>query len=497
MTRSWIHCRSAPLESASTRQRAPLTVRWCPGLVWAACSSVQFDSVKRTSELRPSEAVRVRRPMFQQHASTLRGAPVVHDLQPPRIHWVFAVSAVWLGAFVLYSFNLLGVYEIGRNFGLLAIFLTFNLGALWFGAKLGGGVQIRPIVIRASTARRLFVGGLLVSIVLLPLMIAGYTGNSVADIPSLAVDPVRAYSDMHGTVTQDRTERLDLLIVRGLFSWLTVLVLPLGLMLAREREIAKWPLVVAYAVPIVFSVARGTDKEIVDAALITICTLFLYRPRKLTAQIRRIPVRKILAGLLILIVVSVIFGVRRSERLESVSVHCFQNTSVCTVLPDPSSDPGAFLATLSYRYVSQGYNGLAAAFDADADACPVVGHSRPLAYLGEVLGYQCDRTLVSQLGSVGWTSRGAWSTGFVDLGNEFGLWFVPLMMIGFGAFTAALHSSTRRGRCYVLQALFVYNLYSLFYMIANLQLAQTGEMYFGYLSWCAMVLIANIMQGGR
>jgi len=409
-------------------------------------------------------------------------------LSPFEHRWFNVCVAFWLICFILYLADPYSIYPHVGNLVKVLIFLTATILCFALGVMAGGG-SFRPLVENPDVARRLFWTSLALNLAILPFNVSAYTGASLSQIPALAFDPAGAYAQMHDVVSGGRDERIELLVFKAVFSWLLVLFLPLAIILYREKRIILMTCGLAFISAFVFSVARGTDKELFDIAILVFAALLLPQERSSTAlPKKRVVVWPYIIGGAGLVFVLGSFVFRKSERLSQLSFHCFQNTSSCVYLNEYIGNPISFLLMMGYRYLTHGFNGLVAAVEATPSFCPFYGHSRPLTFLAEQIGLNCDDSVVQQLDVLGWTSRGAWSTGFVQLGNDFGLWMVPFFFVFFGWYTRRLERVASNTGCYIAKVLFVYNIYSALYMVGNLQLAQTGDIYFGYIFWTIVML---------
>ncbi|MBZ6377434.1 hypothetical protein B5C34_04955 [Pacificimonas flava] len=407
--------------------------------------------------------------------------------------WFNVSIAFWLSCFALYLFDPYDIYPPADSLIKVLIFLALTIFCFGVGAAFGRG-QFTPLISSSRTAKRLFLASLLLNFIILPLNVSTYAGVSLLEVPGLIFDPASAYSQMHDSLAADRSERIELLAFKAIFSWLLVLFLPLAIILYRERRIGLISCGLAFGCAVVFSIARGTDKELFDIAILVFASLLLPidRPQGDRSKAGRVAIWPYIVGGAGLVFILAAFVFRKTERLAQLTFHCFQNTNSCIYLNDYIEDPFTFLFIMGYRYLTHGFNGLEAAVEGAMSFCPFYGHSRPLTYLAEQFGMNCDAGIVQQLDYLGWTSRGAWSTGFVQLGNDFGLWLVPVFFLAFGWYTRRLYRSVSQTGCYIAKTLFVYNIYTLLYMVGNLQLAQTGDIYFGYLFWTAVLFGSSL-----
>lgn len=411
------------------------------------------------------------------------------------------IALWWVFVLLAYSLNLFSIYPEQPNHTQLIYFIlvqSFGLVLVSY-LRMPKGVGV---IVKHTHARLYFVGSLLVSVAVLPLSVSAYTGANLSDLPALMFNPQDAYFNLQNTVSDNRSERAGLLLVKFITSWLLVALIPLALLLYTNKKIGSTLLILAILVPLIMSVFRGTDKEIVDIAIFLVGVSLLGRinaptPFALRAYFLKIIFSKWTLLLVPLTLISfIVFWFRKSSRLGGVVEHCIQNTDACISNQSAISFPFAML----YRYVTHGMNGLAVSFDAISNPCPLVGSSRTVEYLAQFLDIYCDNKITDQLTQLGWTSRGAWSTGFVELANNFGHNFVIIQIFIFAIILKYSGNIYKEEGCYLSGVVFLLNFHILFYMIANLNIFQSGESFAGYVIlnfWFVVMQFKRIFAGGR
>ena len=135
----------------------------------------------------------------------------------------------------------------------------------------------------------------------------------------------------------------------------------------------------------------------------------------------------------------IVFSIRKADRLDRISEFCFKGTNIChdTYFGSDYNDLGFGVVMLT-RYLTQGFHGLAIAFDYEQfESGYGFGHSRPLYFLaGKLFELESQTLLTDQLDELGWASRGLWTTAFVWLGNDIPLFFTPLLIFLFSVILA-------------------------------------------------------------
>ena len=407
-----------------------------------------------------------------------------------------AIVGLWSASLLFYIWDPYVVYRPHPNLGVLVTFIMLNVFILIVVDRTNNK-KLPAFLVSNNSAKTLFKLALLVSVVFLPINIRVYTGSSLSDFTLLLTDPVEAYGRMHLAVSADRSERVGFLMAKLSVSWLTVMLLPLAILLHMKRQISSLTLIFAVSISFVLSVFRGTDKELADIMIFLIAGRLLQTNS--VSIMQKFKFKLLSKESAIFAAGSVVFVYfflfRKSERLANLTYHCFQNTDVCMDYAANSASPFRYLSMLLYRYATHGYYGLSTSFDANQVSCPLIGDSRVLQYIAGTFGIFCETTITTQLDYLGWTSKGAWSTGFTQLANNLGH-FGVFLYIAFFAFSLKLFlNSFRNNQCYLSGVMYMLNFFILFYMIGNLQLQQIGEQYFGYLILNAVVVFLTLRKG--
>lgn len=413
------------------------------------------------------------------------------------------VVLFWTGTLLLYMIDVFGVYADARNNLLLLTFVTLHILIL-IGVNYLRASHITPVLTDHRSAVRLFYVSLLISSLMLPYNVYYYTGASFTDFFTLFSDPMLAYSKMQIAVAGDRSERIEFLMVKIALSGITILLVPLAIILKKSRFISLPTMIFALSMSFILSVFRGTDKEVGDIVIFMIAGVFLTAPTAASARQHYLVPKKskqrflskwIMATVGVVIFLT-LFSFRKGERLANLSYHCFTNTNICMEYPPPGENPLQFVFTLLYRYTTQGYYGLSTTFDATTTYCPFIGHSKVLSYFAELFGTSCVNTIHEQVNNLGWSSRGAWSTGFTSLANDFGHAGTYLYVLFFALSLKIFYHTYTVQRCYISGVLYMLNFFILFYMPCNLQLQQVGEQYFGYII-LNLVVFARVLTHRR
>ena len=409
------------------------------------------------------------------------------------------IAVFYCGTYLLYQSNLLIEFP-ERNEALLNVYLLVTFSGICAGYLVGfcsGGGQRKPSSppLKLEKAATL---GVAISAALFFPTIKLYTGQQLSALFSLLTDPSSAYIAMVSTVTGTRAERLWFVLLKAAVSPLVMLAIPLFAYtyFGQRRHGKKLGFVIVLM--LVMSVFRGTDKEIFDAFILTFGGAIVGVVKGWSQERRSRPERRwIITFVLALIVAISVFSFRKQERLGEAPYYCFKGTEIChPLMVDSRFGPASVGVMMFARYMTQGYYGLSVALEADHESGHGVGHSRPLGYLAsELFGWNSSDIVVSQLDDLGWASRGVWSTGVVWLANDVPFEYVPLVLFLLAAFLARLWRDSIQSGDHLSVVLFAYLFFTFIYMPGNLQLAQSGDLYFGFLFWCLVYLVRMLGDG--
>jgi len=379
-----------------------------------------------------------------------------------------------------------------RNDFLLFLYVTVCSASLVFGYLFGIAVKVKPAdPINSKTIA--FVGFFSIIVLFVPIVYV-YTGSGLGQFFELLTSPAAAYNSMQEAVSEGREQRLPIILSKIVLSPFIVAALPYFAFQFFRYKRHKYLLLSLIFLSISMSVFRGTDKEIFDAFIILFAVFISAKPNIFRMRFFNIKFMRsiVLLSLSIVLVLSV-FSFRKSERLEAATTLCFKGTEICNSV-DPIGDPVGFGGYMLVRYLTQGYYGLAVAFDAEFESGFGMGHSRPLQFLGgKVFGLDFSGNVVGQLDSLGWASKGLWSSGFVWLANDVPISFVPVLILMVAFLVGRAWKQVISDESFVSLIIFVYLFFTLVYMPANLQLAQSGDLYLGFLFW----LIYSIVRPSR
>lgn len=398
---------------------------------------------------------------------------------------VFIPLAFWLVTYLAYESRIFIDYP-DRNSGLLFIFFMANLTAGLVGYIAASLLKISYFS-KSSYRRQALFGFYFYALLFYPA-VKIYTGNNILDFFALLASPLEAYSNMQEQLTQDRMDRIWLIISKIIASPFILIALPYFFMRVIVYGKDKTHLAIMVLLYFAMSVFRGTDKQLFDVFIIFFTTFLAVKPRfiyKVFSTKKNISQFLCLVFFLIFIIGA--FSLKKEDRLQSVEQRCLISQNVCYELKKDNNI--LFAGTLLYTYLTQGYYGLSVSFDAEFNSSYGFGHSSSLEYLGSLLGLSFEKNVVDQLDELGWAAKGRWSTGFVSIANDIPFYFIPFVSFFLFFFMSISYKIYRESKDVLALTIFVYFMYTLIYMPANLQIAQSGDLYLGFLLLTLLFLL--------
>lgn len=326
------------------------------------------------------------------------------------------------------------IYHFGDWIRLIA-YVALCLTVVGVAAASGSAGDTRVTAPLPTLTGLLIAGAVVAALLLIPTSYA-YTGRP----PWEALDSLRdqggAYRRLQTQLLATTGQRNAVVALRAFTAPLTYLVLPLGV--TRWTTIGwtgRAAVVVTVLCSIVFSIMRGTDKEIADLFVVGVAAAFVSygRSRALGQQGFQL-VRRYwswaLVALVFLTFAQGLFIERKDQRLGGYvnrSVVCANNSGICADLQSPwiawMPLPQRFGATLFILSTCSGYYGLELALEKPFDPAFGVGHSpAALSVYEAVTGDPSlhQRTYTYRNGADRWSEEYYWSTLMTWLANDVG-----------------------------------------------------------------------------
>lgn len=326
------------------------------------------------------------------------------------------------------------IYHLGdwaRLIGYVALCLTVVGGGAWIGSS-GDTRVVAPLRLLPAL---LVLGAIAAALLLIPTSFA-YTGRPPWEALDALRDQGGAYRRLQTQLLATTGQRNVVVALRAFSAPLTYVVLPLGVI--RWTTIGwagRTAVAVTVLASIVFSIMRGTDKEIADLLIVGAAAAFVAfgRSRALGHRgfqlVRRYWVWA-LVGLVFATFAQGLFIERKDQRLGGYvnrTVVCANNSRICADLQNPwiawMPLPQRFGTTLFILSTCSGYYGLNLALEKPFDSAFGVGHSPAALSVYEAATGDPSphlRTFTYRNGADRWSEEYYWSTLMTWIANDVG-----------------------------------------------------------------------------
>jgi len=386
---------------------------------------------------------------------------------------------------------------------IFACVFAFALGYTLFAPSATLLVESRPRP--HPRINTLFVTACVLSLSLLEPSIYAYTGKHVWQIGSV-LDQREVYQELLSALEQGSPLRKAMSALRGLCAPVVLLVLPTAAVYWPDlKRRARWSILGVVSCFVLFSLFRGTDKEMGDLLI------FFFTGIGIAAGFRALRgdkingkafLRRASIGFCVVMVFVTLFTLRKAARMQGALSFCLYNDVACFTVDSGSEIVNLirFSFGMLSAYLNQGYYGLSVALNIDYDWTYGIGHS---SFLVSLFSSFIDSESIYQDGlmyalrAAGWDDRFVWSSAFPWLASDLTFWGVPPFMFLVGAIysRAWLAAITRRS----LSGIMVFALLSIFivYLPANNQLAQSPDYYVATVVWLVIFVLEGVRNVSR
>jgi hypothetical protein len=410
----------------------------------------------------------------------------------------------------------------------LTLFLAFVLIGIGTFYLVGAGGEAMGTPFRYW--RTVIIVGAFLSIAILFPSAYFYAGKMPWQVIDAFRDQNAVYDALQKKLAETAGERTLISIIRAITFPAIFAVVPLGILNWRVMTWKLWLLVLATALSsVIFSVLRGTDREVFDVIIIISASILVLIARWCVATgatLSQVLVRRstVIGAIVFLVVAGIalsLFADRRAQRTgytpeayangtrnaPSLAAHldtlggwrdvmCIRD--ICLDPDHPLvryvDAPKKYALLMLTSYLTQGYYGLSLAMTEDFHSTLGAGHSPVIARTLERLMHDnaiYEKGYTFRLRSLGWSDESQWATIFPWLANDVGF---PgaIAVICLFAFLWGRSWLDAVGRHDDRAAIVFCLLFQLFvYVPANNQLAQTFDAYFTLVGWCAYWLISR------
>ena len=395
------------------------------------------------------------------------------------IDWPIYYFADWL--------RLVGY--VALCFGIIAATMVAGSSG---SSRLNAPLPALPILLLA--------GALAAALLLVPASFA-YTGRGPWDLLDALRDQAAAYRRLQIQLYATEGQRNMIVGLRALAAPLTFAVLPLGIIHWRSiGPLGRTAVAVTVASSVIFSILRGTDKEIADLFIVGCAAGFVAYGRNRTLGLEGFEIlrrfwKPALLAAVFLYVAQGLFTERKDERLGGYSSRtavCVNESHVCADLDNPwiSWMPlrQRFGLTFFILSTSSGYYGLDLALEKPFQSAYGVGHSPAATSVYEAVTDDTAlhlRTFTYRNGADHWPEDYYWSTLVTWIANDVGfLGALPVLGL-IGYFWGRWWREAAAGMSDPAAVLFCVATMMMFYFPANNQVLASYDGYTILVGWLA------------
>lgn len=383
----------------------------------------------------------------------------------------------------------------------LVLYVLMCLFVLYVGAMTGSAGSTQLAAPLPGIKLLLAAGAAASAALLIPSCLA-YTGRGPWELMDALQNQGEAYRRLQIQLYFGEGQRAFMVAMRFLAGPLMYAVLPLGVIHWRRIGwLGRAAVGVAVACSIVFSIMRGTDKEIADLFVIGVAALLVSMGRAMTlsrsrSQLARRYWLPAILGVAFLFAAQGLFTERKDERLggiENKALVCANNSRICADIDHP------VIAWLPLRErfglsvfilsTSSGYFGLHLALEKPFESSLGVGHSpAALSVYEAATGDEKPhrRTYTYRNGFDQWPEESYWSTLITWIANDIGF-AGAVAVLGLLGFAWGLWwREAAAGMSDPAAVLFVQATTMVFYLPANNQVFAAYEGYSIFFAWLAI-----------
>lgn len=378
---------------------------------------------------------------------------------------------------------------------LCAAMLCFALGFHWGASKpaaAGSALPIKTLV---------FLGGILALTVLVPSARI-YTGKWPWEIAAALADQTKAYLSIGEQLRDTQGQRGLIAFIRAATAPLILIGSTLGIIYWRNLgSLSRFLTLAAFWTSINFSILRGTNREIVDTALLICSSFSIVAARRMMfnasssatgAKVARFALLSVVI-LILLYFIIFIFLERVNDRLGVQATLCIGESRICAdfnagvyqFLPYDISRAVGLIAA----YLGQGYFGTSLALNEQFVSGLGLGHSPAILSIYQQYVGEAETAFSSypyMLAYRNWDPAAQWSGMLTWIAADIGFSGAVITMGFFGYLYGRSWVSAVSARNDAAVALFCVLSLTMFYFPGNFQLAIYIDGYAGLISACLL-----------
>ncbi|GHG05349.1 hypothetical protein GCM10017783_17390 [Deinococcus piscis] len=330
------------------------------------------------------------------------------------------------------------VHNTGLMSGLLGTFLVFYTAGYVFGVQRKAGRSAQEVSQWVVRHLRIL---LPLGALIFATSIYVYTGEFFWNTARIFGDQQKNYYDtLHFGETSSRLLNAPFGLLKIAAQPLITLALIYATMnFKRLKTAEKGALLAVYLFWVLFSVFRGTDKEIFDIAVIFLTAMAVNYYRSLTGRVSLMQLARSLLFIGVAVVTLVgflsLFSQRKLTRMGGNTAVCLVEAGVCARGTDT---PLGYMYGMTSSYMSHGYYGMSLALQEDFNTTFPFGNAPALKPLSDVVMGEdyLDRSYLNKIDRRGWDNGTRWSTAYTSWASDISFWLVPFVMFLVGWVTA-------------------------------------------------------------
>lgn len=394
------------------------------------------------------------------------------------------------------------IYTFG-NWVRLVAYVTLCLIVVGTGAYRGSAGPTRVTAPLPYLSVLLPLGAAVGVLLLIPSSFV-YTGMGPWELLDALKDQGAAYRRLQQQLLITSGQRNNIVAMRTAIAPLVYAILPLG--------IIRWPsigwigrlsVVLVVLSAVIFSIMRGTDKELADLFVVGIAAAFVSAGRSLTlgkggGDLLQRYWKLGLVALLFLGFAQSLFTQRKDERIGgyvSRTAVCANNSRICADLDNPLISwlplRQRFGLTMFILSTCSGYYGLELAMEKSFESSFGVGHSPAAISVYEAATNDPTvhrRTYTYRNGADGWSEEYYWSTLIAWIANDVGFIGAVFVLAVIGFMWGRWWREAAAGMSDPAAVLFALTTTMIFYLPANNQVLASYEGYTIFVAWLAIWL---------
>ena len=414
---------------------------------------------------------------------------------------VFGYVVATLAMFVMWPISW-PIYHVS-DWARLIAYVSLCFAVIAVAAIVGSSGATRLTAPLPYLRSFLIAGAIVAALLLVPASFA-YTGRGPWEMFDALSDQGAAYRRFQIQLFASEGQRNLIAGMRALAAPLTFAVLPLGIIhWGRIGVAGRVAVVMTVISSVIFSILRGTDKEIADLFVIGSAAAFVSYGRSRTLGFQGFDLlrrywKPALLGVIFVYFAAGLFTERKDARLGrlvSRTAVCVNEGRICATLDNPwiswLPDRQRFGFTMFILSTSSGYYGLALALEKPFESAHGVGHSPAALSVYEVLSGDKSmhlRTYTYRNGVDRWSDENYWSTLITWIANDVGFAGAVVVLGLVGYLWGRWWREAAAGMSDPAAVLFVLATTMMFYLPANNQVLASYDGYTVLVVWIGVWL---------